>query len=102
MAEEEIILQTNDVRVRVLTLLPGEAGPAHHHTDVTDHMFGVSGTVEVIMKNPDARITLTPGKRCRVEVGRIHRVRNGLTDDISQYLLVQGVGNYDFLKEDTT
>ena len=39
MAKEELILQTADVKARVLTLLPGEAGPAHHHTDVTDHMF---------------------------------------------------------------
>ena len=97
MAKEELILQTADVKARVLTLLPGEVGPVHHHTEVTDHMFGVSGEVEVVMKNPDDRIILTPGKRCRVEIGRIHQVRNLLADETSQYLLIQGVGSYDFI-----
>ena len=99
MKKEEIILQTEDVKVRIIELQSGESGPFHFHTEITDHMFGVSGEIIVSMKNPAEKIVLKPGVRCTIEPGRIHRVNNNLKNETSQYLLVQGVGAYDFIKQ---
>ncbi len=99
MKQEEIIIQTDDVKVRIIELQPGESGPSHFHTEITDNMFGISGDIIVSMKNPAENITLKPGVHCTIEPGRVHCVRNNLKYETSKYLLVQGVGTYDFIKE---
>lgn len=99
MKKEEVIIQTEDVKVRIIELQPGEITPFHYHTEITDNMFGISGEIIVSMKNPEEKILLTPGIRCKVETGRIHQVTNCLKTEISEYLLVQGVGKYDFIKK---
>lgn len=99
MKKEEIILQTEDVKVRVIELQAGESGPFHFHTEITDNMFGVSGEITVSMKNPTERIILKPGVHCKIEPSRVHKVTNNLERETSKYLLVQGVGTYDFIKE---
>ncbi len=98
MKKEEIIIQTANVKVRVIELLPGEVAPLHHHTEITDTMFGLSGEIVVRMKNPEGQVLLTPGARCTVDAGRVHQVGNNLEAETSAYLLVQGVGQYDFIK----
>ena len=99
LKKEEIIVQTANVKVRVLELQPGEVGPLHHHTEITDNMFGISGEIVVITKNPDEKKVLTPGVHCKIKPGRIHQVINNLGNEKSKYLLVQGVGKYDFIKK---
>lgn len=96
MSREEIIIQTDDVKVRTIELQPGEVGPFHYHTEITDNMFGIAGEIIVSLKGPTEEITLRPGVRCKIETGRVHCVRNSLEQDSSTYLLVQGVGKYDF------
>ncbi len=98
MKKEEVILQTEDVKVRIIELQPAEISPLHHHTEITDNMFGISGEILVSMKNPEEKIILKPGSRCKVETGRVHQVINCLKTESSEYLLVQGVGKYDFIK----
>ena len=97
MKSEEIIIQTETVKVRVIELHPGEVAPLHHHTEIVDTMVGISGEILVSSKNPDHEILLTPGLRCAVETGRRHQVSNALKDQPSKYLLIQGVGKYDFI-----
>ena len=99
MKKEEIIIQTGDVKVRIIELEAGESGPFHFHTEITDNMFGVSGEITVSMKNPLEHITLKPGVHCTIEPGRVHCVTNNLKNETSRYLLIQGVGTYDFIKE---
>ena len=99
MKKEEVIIQTEEVRVRIIELQPAEITPLHHHTEITDNMFGVSGEIMVSIKNPEEKIILTPGSRCKVEPGRVHQVINCLKTEVSEYLLVQGVGKYDFIKK---
>ena len=99
MKKEEIIIQTEGVKVRIIELESGESGPFHFHTEITDNMFGISGEIIVSMKNPQEKITLKPGVHCTIEPGRIHNVTNNLEGKSSKYLLVQGVGTYDFIKE---
>ena len=101
MKNEDIIIQTGDVKVRVIELDHGESGPFHYHTEITDNMFGIAGEIVVSMKNPSEKVVLKPGIRCIIQPGRVHRVTNNLANETSRYLLVQGVGSYDFIKENT-
>ena len=94
---EEIILQTEDVKVRLITLQPGEGNAWHHHSEITDTMFGVAGKVVVRCADPEEEIILAPGVRCSVTPGRLHKVENLLVRETSRYLLIQGVGTYDFI-----
>ena len=92
---EEVILKTENSRVRIIELGPNEVASLHAHTEVTDNMFCLSGKMSVRMKNPDEEAFLLPGQRCTVVQGRVHQVVNTEATPTT-YLLVQGVGRYDF------
>jgi mannose-6-phosphate isomerase-like protein (cupin superfamily) len=95
MQESEVIAKTDDVRVRVMTLNPREIADWHYHTQVTDDFFCLSGNILVRMKELDEEIQLAPGQRCYVTKGRVHQLENQDSTEAS-YLLVQGIGRYDF------
>ena len=99
MKKEETLIETAEVKVRVMRLGPGEEVPVHHHTQVTDHMFGLSGEVEVRLQGPADTFVLGPGVRCDIPPGRTHQVANRSAETPAEYLLVQGVGSYDFIRE---
>lgn len=92
---DEVILESTDVRVRILTLEGGQATAWHFHTAVTDRMLCLEGSIAVELREPMERVELKPGQRCEVAVERVHRVVNR-TPETAKYLLVQGVGRYDF------
>lgn len=92
--EPDTVLQTEDVRVRVMPLGQGEIVPWHTHSVVTDHMFCLSGRICVRAAEPEEEFVLGPGQRCTIRPGRPHRVEN--LGEAAEYLLVQGVGRYDF------
>jgi mannose-6-phosphate isomerase-like protein (cupin superfamily) len=96
MKQEEFLIQTDTVRVRVMALAPGDATPWHFHREVTDHMVCLTGFIVVHLKQPAARLELQPGQRCTVEVGRVHQVANESPTEPASYLLIQGIGRYDF------
>ena len=95
MKEIEIILQTDSVRVRVMSLAPHEVAEWHYHSEVTDDIFCLTGAILVRAQKPDEESKLLPGRHCQIKAGRIHQLEN-LGDDEASYLLVQGVGKYDF------
>lgn len=92
---DEVILETGDVRVRVLVLNAGQTTAWHYHSEVTDRMFCLEGRVVIEYQDPLERVELGPGGRCEVAVERVHRVVNSGAS-VAKYLLVQGVGQYDF------
>lgn len=96
MKREETLIHTESVRVRDMQLPPGEATPWHFHQEVTDHLVCLTGTIVVRLQAPAARHELQPGQRFTVEVGRVHQVANGSPSEPASYLLIQGVGRYDF------
>lgn len=105
IAKREVIAETQDLRVVLMTLAPGEATPWHHHTEITDTTFALTGAVRVEIQPEGGsqrveRHELFPGAPCRVEPGTMHRVVNAGTDNCS-FLLVQGLGRYDFLKAES-
>jgi quercetin dioxygenase-like cupin family protein len=95
MKETEVIARTNDIRIRIMALMPREIADWHYHTQVTDHIFCLTGTILIRMRNPEQEVSLTPGERCMVEIQRIHQLEN-LEDFEASYLLIQGIGKYDF------
>ncbi len=99
MGDEEILVMTHDARVRIMLLAPGEGTVFHHHSRVTDHIFCLSGRIKVRLKDPRESRVLVPGGRIEVPPFRVHSVGNALAETVSQYLLVQGGGTYDFLAE---
>jgi quercetin dioxygenase-like cupin family protein len=94
--KEELLLKTPDVQVRVMHLDPGEAVAWHSHTAVDDIAVCLSGRIQVRLRDPNNVHTLEPGQRARVPAGTVHQVANLEASD-SDYLLIQGVGTYDFL-----
>jgi len=70
----------------------------HHHTVVSDFFVCLNGVVKIEAKNPDEAVILNPGQRAEIKPPQVHRVTN-INKDKSEYLLVQGVGPYDFIKE---
>ncbi len=92
---EEILVKTNDVSVRILGLKPGEALPWHYHSEVTDYIFALEDEIEVGLRSPDEELRLKPGQKYTITTGRVHRVMNPLNIN-NKYLLIQGVGKYDF------
>ena len=94
-ARDEVILETENVRVRILVLEAGQATAWHFHSEVNDKMLCLEGRIVIEFQGPRERVELCPGGRCEVTVKRLHRVVN-LGRANAKYLLVQGVGRYDF------
>jgi quercetin dioxygenase-like cupin family protein len=98
-SKEEILLNTPDVRVRILTMEKGDTIPWHIHTLVTDHTFCLEGEIEVRLREPDEVLILAPGQHHKVVPKRPHTIVN-LHEIPARYLLIQGVGSYDFIPVD--
>jgi quercetin dioxygenase-like cupin family protein len=96
-AAVEWLAKAEDVRVRVMTLAPGEGTPWHRHTAVTDYVFGLDDGLEIGLREPDGRVALRPGARQDIPPGRVHRVVNPTARPL-RYLLVQATGAYDFVE----
>jgi quercetin dioxygenase-like cupin family protein len=95
----EMIAKGVDVQARIFTLAPGEVIPWHRHSESTDHYFVLRGTLTINTRNPDDEHTFEIGGRHKITPGTAHLISNrGMTD--CSFLLVQGVGKYDFIKSE--
>jgi quercetin dioxygenase-like cupin family protein len=92
------IIRTDEVLVREMELAEGAATEWHFHNQVHDYFVCLEGTVRAETKSPDETVVLGPGQRFQVPAGRVHRVTS-LAGGAAKYLLVQGVGSYDFCRE---
>src|SRR5512133_244447 len=92
------IIRTDEVLVREMEMSDGGATEWHFHSHVHDYFVCLEGKVRVETKDPDCTLVLEPGQRFQVASGQVHRVVN-VAGKTSTYLLVQGVGRYDFCKE---
>jgi len=95
MQESEIIAQTDNLQVRIMVLRPLEKNDWHYHNEVTDDIFCLTGTILVRVQDSDKEFRLEPGQRHKVNVRKVHQLEN-LENEESTYLLVQGIGKYDF------
>lgn len=93
--ERRTIAETDDLVVKVFTLAEGQEIPWHYHSQVTDTFFCLEGTLVVETRAPRARHRLALGESCAVPAKTAHRV-TGEDGRRSRFLIVQGVGPYDY------
>jgi quercetin dioxygenase-like cupin family protein len=95
IADLETVAETPDLRVVRLTLGPDDIVQWHWHTHIADHFICVKGKIQVETRAPKALHSLMPGQEIVVPAKTARQVTN-LTDRDSQFLIIQGVGEYDF------
>lgn len=94
-----VIAKGSDGLVREYVLGPGESIPWHHHTRVTDHYYSPDGKVLIETRAPVVRREFYPGESTTVTPPTAHHVSNSSAKPC-RFLLIQGVGQYDFVKEE--
>ena len=95
-----VVAKGSDVMVREYTLDPGEAIPWHRHSEVSDYYYALQGVIVVETRNPSALHELGVGQSATVTPPTLHYVSNR-SRETCRFLLVQGVGKYDFVKGDS-
>jgi quercetin dioxygenase-like cupin family protein len=95
----EPVVVSNDIQVRVFTLAGGDVIPWHYHSESTDHSFVLQGALTIETRGPDNQRVLTVSERHKILPGTAHRISNESASEC-QFLLVQGVGKYDWHKAD--
>jgi quercetin dioxygenase-like cupin family protein len=92
----EIIASGSDLRARLYTLAPGDAIPWHFHSQINDWYFCLGGCLLIETRTLHADERLAPGDTYTIPPQTAHRVSNGGGDGDCRFLLLQGVGIYDF------
>lgn len=95
VADYQILAETPDLRMVVLTLAAGQEVPWHWHSNCTDTFFCMEGPMVVETRAPRERFELKPGETCTVPAKRAHRV-TGWNGGACKFGVLQGVGVYDF------
>ena len=93
--QRSTVAETGSLRVRAFTLAAGQEVPWHYHSHVTDTFFCLDGTLSVETRSPQAHHRLKVGESCAVPPMTAHRV-TGHDGRRVRFLIVQGVGTYDF------
>jgi quercetin dioxygenase-like cupin family protein len=96
IAGRELVAEGSDLRVQVLTLAAGQCIPWHYHSEITDSFVCLEGPMVVETRAPRNNYELMPGGRCSVPAKTAHYV-HGADDGACKFLVVQGVGVYDFV-----
>jgi len=95
----ELILADKNVQARVITLAPRESIPWHYHSQTTDYYFVLSGTLEINERGQKGHLSLNVGERHQLQPGIAHFLANNAVIDC-QFLLLQGIGKYDWINVD--
>jgi quercetin dioxygenase-like cupin family protein len=93
--KQEQLLSTDEVRVSYLVLAPGEEVPWHFRGEVRDTFYVLRGPVTIHTREPDATRVISSGEILQTRERQPHRVVNTCDHDVS-FVLIQGVGKYDF------
>ncbi len=96
VAGRETVAEGADLRVQVLTLGAGQSVPWHFHTAISDHFVCLEGSLVVETRAPRATHELAPGQRCTVGPKTAHTA-HGRDGTPCKFMVIQGVGAYDFL-----
>lgn len=97
--KRETIAEAPNLRVRLIALGEGQCVPWHYHNNITDTFFCMQGPMQVTMRNPDKVHVLQAGGTCAVPPGTPHLVK-GVDDQPCTFMVVQGVGVYDYVAVD--
>ncbi len=94
----ELVAEAKDLRAQLFTLAPGEEIPWHWHSHITDRFYCLFGTLRIETRAPRADERITVGGSYAVPPKTAHRASNGGDHGDCRFLLLQGVGAYDFNK----
>ena len=100
IAGHEVVAEGADLRVNILTLTSGQGVPWHSHSETADTFFCMEGSLIVEMRAPAASLVLKPGEHCTIGSKRPHHV-HGNNYEPCKFMIVQGVGVYDWMPERT-
>lgn len=83
-------------RITELQLSPTQKVPWHYHSNVGDTFYVLEGSIRLFLQAPKQDLRLGPGQSCAVAPRRPHLVVNG-GETSATFLVLQGVGEYDFV-----
>jgi mannose-6-phosphate isomerase-like protein (cupin superfamily) len=83
-------------RITELQLSAKQKVPWHTHTNVSDTFYVLEGHMRLFLQDPKEEVNLKPGEVYVVRPTRPHLVTNGGTKSLT-FLVLQGVGEYDFV-----
>ncbi len=92
--DRQTVAEVPGLRVRILTLGEDQCVPWHYHTNITDTFFCMEGPLAV--STPAETTVLQPGETVAVPPRTPHYV-SGLEHGPAKFMIVQGVGEYDFV-----
>lgn len=96
--DRAVIAKLENLRASILTVGPGQYVPWHHHSEVTDTIFCMKGPIRVETRSPEEEQILKPGDMATIPPGQPHRV-SGVNANRCKFLIIQGVGVYDYVPE---
>ena len=102
VSSRKIVAESADVQVKEFLLVPGEEVPWHHHSAVFDVFYCLTGSLtvermDVLSGERLPNLVLQVGDSAKIEPGTAHRPFNA-TGSHCRFLIVQGIGTYDFMR----
>jgi quercetin dioxygenase-like cupin family protein len=83
-------------RITELQIGPAQKVPWHYHNNVSDTFYVLAGSIRIYLQDPKENVELAPGQSFAVLPKRPHLVTNA-GDSSAVFLVLQGVGEYDFV-----
>lgn len=83
-------------RITELQISRTQKVPWHFHSNVQDTFYVLQGQLRIFLQNPKEEVRLGPGDTYSVPPRRPHLVVNG-GEASATFLVLQGIGEYDFV-----
>lgn len=83
-------------RISELQISPTQKVPWHCHSNVQDVFYVIDGHLRLFLREPKEEVRLGPGGTYSVRARRPHLVTNA-GDRSATFLVLQGIGEYDFV-----
>ena len=83
-------------RIAELQISPTQKVPWHYHNNVQDTFYVVEGAIRIFLQGPKEDVRLGRGETYTVPARRPHLVINA-GDTSATFLVLQGIGEYDFV-----
>ncbi|ALM83487.1 cupin domain-containing protein [Bordetella sp. N] len=91
------LVETPTYRVTEFRVSVGQESPWHFHTSVSDLFYVLTGRLQILLADPAESIELQSGQSYQIACKRVHRFQ-AVDQEGASYLLIQGVGAFDFVK----
>ena len=83
-------------RITELQISKTQKVPWHYHSNVQDTFYVLEGSLRIFLQEPKEEVRLARGETYSVPPRRAHLVTNG-GESSATFLVLQGIGEYDFV-----